>query len=76
MPGTGSKSSGRLSFELLDETLDLNNTETYHLSIQVALDGFLFAILDPAGSKYLGLKKYSFEKMLAQYSEIYSRLVR
>ena len=73
MPATGSKSSGRLSFELLDETLDLNNTETYHLSIQVALDGFLFAILDPARSKYLGLKKYSFEKTFnpdRQYDEI------
>ena len=73
MPVTGSKSSGRLSFELLDETLDLNNTETYHLSIQVALDGFLFAILDPARSKYLGLKKYSFEKTFnpdRQYDEI------
>ena len=73
MPATGSKSSGRLSFELLDETLDLNNTETYHLSIQIALDGFLFAILDPAGSKYLGLKKYTFEKAFnpdRQYDEI------
>jgi hypothetical protein len=61
MQGTGSKSSGRLLFELLDETLDLNKTQFYHLSIQVCLDGFLFAILEPENLKYIGLKRYQFE---------------
>jgi hypothetical protein len=51
-----------LHFELLDESLDINKTQFYHLSIQVALDGFLFAILDPESSRYLGLKRYGFEK--------------
>ena len=62
-----------LQFELIDETLDLNNTAFYHLSIQASLDGFLFAILDPAASKYLGLKRYRFEKYSNpdhQYQEI------
>ncbi|MFC2111768.1 DUF3822 family protein [Bacteroidota bacterium] len=63
MPATGSKSSGRLQYELLDETLDLNKTQFYHLSIQVSLDGFLFAILDPAGSRYIGLKSYQFDRV-------------
>ncbi len=51
-----------LQFELLDETLDINNTPSYHLSIQSTLDGFLFAILDPAGLKYLCLKRYRFDR--------------
>ena len=62
-----------LQFELLDETLDINNTPLYHLSIQSTLDGFLFAILDPAGSKYLGLKRYRFERTAnpdQQYNQI------
>ena len=50
-----------LQFELLDETFDLNQSNTYHLSIQADLDGFLFALLDPDGLKYLGLKQYSFK---------------
>ena len=62
-----------LQFELIDETFDLNNTSFYHLSIQASQDGFLFAVLDPAASKYLGLKRYRFEKYSNpdhQYQEI------
>ncbi len=62
MPGTGNKSSGLLQFELLDETLDINQTQSYHLSIQASLDGFLFAILDAPVPKYLGLKRYAYEE--------------
>ncbi|MFC2116686.1 DUF3822 family protein [Bacteroidota bacterium] len=63
-----------LQFELLDETLDINKTSSLHLSIQVSLDGFLFAVLDPAISKYLCLKRYSFDKTNnpdQQYEEIH-----
>jgi hypothetical protein len=73
MPGTGSNTSGMLQFELLDETLDLNKTQFYHLSIQASLDGFLFAILDPDRNKYVGLKSYRFEKAVnpdLQYERI------
>lgn len=73
MPETGSRSSGRLIFELLDETLDLNRTESYHLSIQVCLDGFLFSVLDPSTSRYLGIKRYQFDRVKDpgyQYDEI------
>ncbi len=61
MPGTGSNSSGMLQFELLDETLDLNKTAYYHLSIQASPDGFLFAILDTDREKYAGIRRYRFE---------------
>ncbi len=52
-----------LQFELLDETFDLNQTHSYHLSIQADLDGFLFSILDSSAEKYLGLKQYAFEDL-------------
>lgn len=55
-----------LQFELLDETFDLNKTKMYHLSIQADLDGFLFAILEPASGKFLGLKQYSFRDILSE----------
>ncbi|MBM3420714.1 MAG: DUF3822 family protein, partial [Bacteroidetes bacterium] len=32
--------------ELFDETLDINSTANYKLSIQVSLDGFYFSLLD------------------------------
>ena len=78
MPVTGSKSSSMLQFELLDETLDINNTQFYNLSIQATLDGFLFAILDTESSKYLGIKRYQFERTInpdKQFDEI-SRIIQ
>jgi hypothetical protein len=50
-----------LQFELLDETFDINKTNSLHLSIQASLDGFLFSILEPFSLKYLVLKRYQFE---------------
>lgn len=62
-----------LPFELLDESLDLNKTEHYHLSIQASLDGFIFAISEPTTSRYLGIKGYQFEEAgnpASQYERI------
>jgi hypothetical protein len=53
-------------FELLDETFDINKTNSLHLSIQASLDGFLFSILEPVSMKYLGLKRYRFESVATQ----------
>ena len=47
---------------LLDETLDINITRSYHLSIQIDLDGFSFCILDTTRNKYVALKHYSFDQ--------------
>ncbi len=63
--------------ELFDETLDINSTENYELSVQLSPDGFAFAILDTIRNKYILLrstepednKYFSAEKM----SEIISR---
>jgi len=39
-----------------DETLDINSTLSYHISIQASLNGFSFCILDTVRNKYIGLK--------------------
>jgi len=42
--------------ELLDETLDINSTENYELSVQMSPDGFAFTILDTIRNKYVLLR--------------------
>jgi hypothetical protein len=49
-------------FSFIDETLDINITNTYHVSIQVSLNGFSFCILDTVHNKYIALKHYEFGK--------------
>lgn len=39
--------------ELFDETLDINSTENYELSVQVSPDGLSFCILDTIRNKFL-----------------------
>ncbi len=39
--------------ELFDETLDINSTENYELSLQVSTDGFYFCLLDTIRNKYV-----------------------
>jgi hypothetical protein len=39
--------------ELLDETLDINSTENYELSVQISPDCFAFCILDTLRNKYV-----------------------
>jgi hypothetical protein len=42
--------------ELFDETLDINSTENYELSVQISTDGFAFSILDTIRNKYVLLR--------------------
>ena len=44
--------------ELFDETLDINSTDNYELSLQLSPDGFYFAILDTIRNKYILLRSY------------------
>jgi hypothetical protein len=44
--------------ELFDETLDINSTTNYKLSIQVNLDGFYFSVLDTLRNKYVLFRAY------------------
>ena len=48
---------------LLDETLDINITKSYHVSIQIDLNGFSFCLLDTIRNKYVALKHYSFDTL-------------
>jgi len=43
-------------FELFDETLDINSTENYELSVQMSPEGFAFSILDTIRNKYVLLR--------------------
>ena len=42
-------------FAFIDETLDINLTQSYQLSIQVSLNGLSFCILDLVRNKYIAL---------------------
>lgn len=46
---------------LFDETVDINLTLTYHLSIQVDELGLTYTILDSVRNKYIALKSIPFE---------------
>jgi len=42
-------------FAYIDETLDINLTQSYKLSIQLSLNGLSFCIYDPVQNKYIAL---------------------
>lgn len=52
-------------FDFVDETLDINLTQSYCLSIQLSLNGLSFCILDPVRNKYIALSHQNFENDLA-----------
>lgn len=45
--------SGMPSLELFDETLDINSTANYELSVQAGPDGFSFSLLDTIRNKFV-----------------------
>jgi Protein of unknown function (DUF3822) len=44
--------------ELFDETLDINSTENYELSLQAGPDGFSFSLLDTIRNKFVLLRSF------------------
>ncbi len=44
--------------ELFDETLDINSTEIYELSVQVSPDGLSFCVLDTIRNKYVLIRSF------------------
>ncbi|MDP4189020.1 MAG: DUF3822 family protein [Bacteroidota bacterium] len=50
----------------LDETLDVNASLSYHLSIQANPDGFSFCVLDLIRAKYIVLKHFNFSQGISQ----------
>jgi hypothetical protein len=48
--------------ELFDETLDINSTENYGLSVQVSPDGFSFCLLDTIRNKFVLIRAFEPEE--------------
>jgi Protein of unknown function (DUF3822) len=48
--------------ELFDETLDINSTENYELSLQVSTDGLSFCLLDTIRNKFVMIRSYGAEE--------------
>ena len=48
--------------ELFDETLDINSTENYELSVQAGSDELVFSVLDTIRNKFILLRSYEAEE--------------
>jgi hypothetical protein len=48
--------------ELFDETLDINSTENYELSVQAGPDGFAFCLLDTIRNKFVLIRSFEPEE--------------
>ncbi len=48
--------------ELFDETLDINSTENYELSVQINTEGLSFCILDSIRNKYVFIRSFEPEE--------------
>lgn len=48
--------------ELFDETLDINSTENYELSLQLSPDGFSFCLLDTIRNKFVLIRAFEPEE--------------
>jgi Protein of unknown function (DUF3822) len=46
-------------YELFDETLDINSTENYELSVQLSTDSLSFCILDGIRNKYILFRSFT-----------------
>jgi len=57
--------------ELFDETLDINSTNNYEISIQVSLNGFSFSLLDRLRNRFVMLRDY---KLNGRENEICSQV--
>ena len=48
--------------ELFDETLDINSTENYELSLQASPDGVYFSLLDTIRNKFVLIRTFEPEE--------------
>ncbi len=61
--------------ELFDETLDINSTENYELSVQAGIDGFSFCILDTIRNKFILIRAFEPEENKYFSSERINELI-
>lgn len=45
-------------FELFDETLDINSTENYEISVQIGFSGLAFSLIDRLRNKFIMVRSY------------------
>jgi Protein of unknown function (DUF3822) len=62
--------------ELFDETLDINSTENYELSIQVSPDGLSFCLLDSVRNKFVLIRSFGAEENKYYNADKISELLR
>jgi hypothetical protein len=62
--------------ELFDETLDINSTENYELSIQVSPDGLSFCLLDSIRNKFVLIRSFGAEENKYFNADKISELLR
>jgi hypothetical protein len=62
--------------ELFDETLDINSTENYELSIQASTDALSFCLLDSIRNKFVLLRSFVAEENKYFNAEKISELIR
>jgi hypothetical protein len=48
--------------ELFDETLDINSTENYEISVQLSTDGLSFMVLDTIRNKFIMMRSFGAEE--------------
>ena len=63
MSNTETRRNRQPDIELIDESFDKEATQTYHLSLQLGLNGFFTCILDTARNKYICLFGTSFRNV-------------
>lgn len=54
-----------IPISIIDNSFDINVTTSYFLSIQLALDGFSFCVLDPVSNEYIHFRRRPFESKLS-----------
>lgn len=62
--------------ELFDETLDINSTENYELSVQVSPDGLSFCLLDSIRNKFVLVRSFGAEENKYFNADKISELLR
>lgn len=45
-------------FELFDETLDINSTENYEISVQIGFSGLAYSLIDRLRNKFIMIRSY------------------
>ncbi len=58
MPETGNKITAKASIDLIDETFDISQSESYRLSVQTGPEGLSFCIFNTIINKYIVLRHY------------------